>query len=439
MLNKLIKIVAGLLILLLVFVLAFNLEFRQVVVNKGPTIEVQTTPYLAAASYLEVLGKQVEHRSTPLDPASLSLDEVLLIANQNAVADQQTAEDLFQWVQEGGHLIWTLTGYNEGEISYLAELSGIEIQQPSESGKNVFTDTESPLSQILRERNEQLLRDSLEKNRGTLGQTEEAIPTPRELVRLDIETYDTARNRNSLPQLPLSDTGEAATLNLISRYSIHHPSMKLDSPTSFNQGRFLYGAETGSGFKLVHLSFGQGKVTVLTSSTLWTNGQIGRLDHAFALEQLVGTSAAIIFQNSSNWPSLLSVLMEFAGEAMLILGLILIAVLVQRSVRFGPSKSDLQETRRSIAEHIGGVAKFHWRHGYTDFLLAPMRKAVFRRMRRQFADFDQLPEAEKIQRICKISEYPQEEVEIAFGENTISADWQFSQSVQLLEKIRKVL
>lgn len=469
------KLITGLIVLLVAlmgYYIFSNLERVEVVINEGPTSEVLRTPYHAASKYLESKNLDVSYRSTPLKQSDLNSNELLILTNTNSVADEETALELIEWVSSGGHLVWTINIYTDEHNGHLATLLGIEVLHDGEGydfyeelddignttksanddqvegeEKNQEITSEDSLSDEFEELQALLEAQGLASNEDT-DFYENLRPSEQTLYDIHYEESRAEGDEVALIEADSikTDLGRDPIFFITDNYhSFRYPSKlfneqyshKLDS--SIGQLKMLYSGESDNGKKLIHFSLGSGEMTLVTSTDIWSNYEIGLFDHAHLLGVLAEGSDAVIFQNDIRWPSIWSMLTSGALETLVALGLIFIVIFTMKVPRFGPIAIDRSLTRRSIIEHVSAVAKFHWRHEQSDHLLAPLRQSIYQKMRLYLADFDQLSDKQRYQWLANRLGMSIEQISVAFDKETELQDWQFTHVIQLLEKIRKTL
>ena len=466
MANWVIRILILLLIVLIGVYLYLNLEKKEVVVNIGPASEVYLKQFLAAKKYLEPRGIELIERSKPPAVADFSTGDVVVVTDQKSIVSEQMARDLYQWVESGGHLVWSTDGDYEDTDSTLSILTGVTWRYASEGSREYASpivgtveywqdaldaEDDRPFSEQLEEYNQQL--EELEEKRDTeeseqpaeeFDESEELRPS--EAVLQSISDYEQSTIIEELVRLEKDSLSAAIWFHQHGWRVLDHPLIDPEyTPVEVDNQRLLTVARSALGAALIQIEVGYGTMTVLVTTDIWNNDEIGYFDHAALLSEIVGDTERVIFQVNPEWPSIWQLLREWALEFMLVLTLVTLLMLVKLSHRFGPILGGETTTRRSLMEHIKASANFHWRNKHTDHLLSPMRSAVVSRMRLSYANFDQLSEKQQLQLIAEKSAVPLSDVENAFlkqddlPEKTSLTDWQFAQSVQLLNKIRKEL
>lgn len=459
MIEKLLKPVVWLIILLLGYYIYLNIERRETVVNVGPTLDVVRNPYLAAGQFLQQQGKAATQHSKPPKSEDFHTDDMLIITDNRTLASRGVAVDLYEWVKSGGHLVWSVNRFHSERTNALSELThitgySVENEEGSDStvDAGVFDelardedDEDKSISELLEEHNERLKKEP--KQSPMVTEDEEEL-TPSQQVEKTIIDFELGKDIDRLTVLLGEQVSEDLFLDQgCSCFYLDHPSInsKASIPDvevgSLADQTLLYtaGLLSREGKKLLHFKVGKGHMTVLASTSIWTNREIGRFDHAHFLQMLAGDSSQVIFQSNVEWPSLWQLLLDWALEFVVIVTVLFFAMLVKSGVRFGPIKVETLTTRRSIVEHITAMARFHWRHQHVGYLVSPLRAAINHKMRMIHSGYDQLNDHERYQLIAERVQLPVTDVEQVFVNQDKLTDGQFCQSIKLLEKIRKTL
>ena len=111
------------------FVYAFFQLYERVEhsIDIGYGEEARKNPYLAAQNYLAELDVDIDSQTEMTLLDSLSFGETLFISDASLVRSQDRADQLLNWVDQGGRLIFAVS---EGEVSKpgnLVSQLGIEV------------------------------------------------------------------------------------------------------------------------------------------------------------------------------------------------------------------------------------------------------------------------------------------------------------------------
>lgn len=147
------------------------------------------------------------------------------------------------------------------------------------------------------------------------------------------------------------------------------------------------------GALLLQYGLGDGRVTVLTDLTIFSNERLVEADHADFLWELAVRhlgDGKVWLQYSHRVPSLLALLFHHGWMLVLGLSLALVAWLWQRGLRFGPMVVPFGTGRRSLLDHIQASGRFLWRHNLAPVLLAAVRRRSQRRLVRRISGWRSL-------------------------------------------------
>lgn len=376
----------GLALLLVVAALVFYVwatEPVRYMAPAAPDASVRGNPYLAAQTLLE--NWQRPTRRIFSTGALFPLPDTgttLILDEYRGELGSGRIDALFDWVQRGGHLIVAA----RPAYHYVADETGDQDGNSERNGGNddplltplglhavaVETDTEDDPFTTLLDRFQPMeslfLEYCLGDNDGDLSPQCEALtceapplPAPATWVFAD-------GDRRQL----LASPGQALQ---------HRPTDLLPALPSSK-------ADNAQGAQLVHLSWGDGQMTVLAGLTLWDNQHLHYFDHAWLLEQLIG-DGPVWFVQGIDMPPLPLWLWQHAWPLMLALLLALAAWLWRRLPRPGPQWHAAEADRTDYLGHLLALGHFHWRTGQSERLTAPLRDEARRRLDLLHPDRDQ--------------------------------------------------
>ena len=136
-------------------------------------------------------------------------------------------------------------------------------------------------------------------------------------------------------------------------------------------------------FMLAQVTAGAGHLTVSSDFGIFSNYRIGDNDHALLLSRLVeSTDSNKLWINDTfkGFKGLFSLIWEHYKWVVLMLAALLLLWLRYASVRLGPLENFPDTQSNNFAQHLLAVARFHFRHGNTQQLLAPTREKVISSM-----------------------------------------------------------
>lgn len=409
------RLILLLLVLALAGLIAMNFEKVETLENIGPTAEVRRNAYSAAEHFLEKQGIEVSDERGRVDPKMLGDDDVLLLSDVSFLQGSgRQAQALLDWVADGGRLIWHLDASNKD--SPLARLMGVSLLE------------------VARNDSDKKDRVSRQSNRLTIETDEEITAlTPSQRVRPELNRIEQSVDQASISYWYGHDQPYLR--------SVFHTNETLSyKPSTAGYPMQLLGyAKNDERIGLLHFRLGHGHVSVLADTRIWQNNRIGLFDHALLLATLSSGADQFYLQHDVDVPTLTELIRQYALAPMLVLWLLLLFWVLGQSRRFGPLEECRREQRRSLAEHVGAVARFHQQHKQLDHLLAPLRRQAMARACRDHIQFEQLSTPEQLALLSRRTGHREVQLRRAlYGKAPYRSD-EFLDIVQLLTSIRDQL
>lgn len=359
-----------------------HLQPYQAVIEHGPAPEARDAPYLAAEQFLRQQGLMVE-RADGLDMLAHLQPErssLLLLGERHKMTHSQV-EDLLQWVEDGGRLLfvaealWDETSGNSGDLL----LDRLQLRQ--------YMSADLP------------------------GQSDPLQTYPR-LTRLYLANELTPAYFSFDPDYHLEDPGKKAHTQAGSGVATH----------------------------LLQLSRGRGQITVVTDSELWQNPAIGRYDNAWLLWYLNRDRAVTLVERPEH-ANLATLLWRHFPQALAALALLLALWVWRLAMRHGPIQPPAPRARRQLQEHLLASADFQLRHGGQHRLVQALQEDILRRARHRHPGFERLATAEQRHILALLTQHVADDIDQALrlpsGRRLSSTE--FSQQVAYLQALRNAL
>ena len=386
-------------VLAVVIVLVIRqLEPYEETVDRGPSPEARANPYLAAEQFLRQRSVTVRSADTWTDlPVTTTQRQTLLILDERSRMTPEQVEQLLDWANAGGHLI------------FVAEQLWDEQQQ----------------------RSGDLLLDRLQIRQSLT----------RDLPKAEAETSDNA------PAVPLARPAPANTpwpqltrLYLENEeapaYMSFDPAYHLEDP----EDQAAYWANSANATHMLQLEQGDGLITVLTDAELWSNNRIGEYDNAWLLWYLTQDSSVTLIAHAHH-DNLLTLLLRHFPLAIVTLSLLLILAAWRVAMREGPLQRPTPAGRRQLAEHLRDSADFLLRHRGQQALLKNLQQDILRRARQRHPGFETLVVTEQWQVLARLSHQSTSAIGLAMrprpAKRLSSAD--FTRQVAHLQTLRNAL
>ncbi len=409
------------LLVLLGYVLMTELEAIDRIVDRGPGVEVQRNQYLAAGQLLKQQGQEVVHSRYPIAVEQLGPQDSLVLTSADYLQDDPSSvEQLLQWVESGGHLIWHYTPAQSSDpLARALGVQQVEDDHAQQDRAQRMPTTDAGVD--------------LETEVTWLDTAEEpSSVNPSAQARADI-----LRREADVPVDELSYLAAARGARI---HGAGAPALRWQSDAESIVGveleaQSLPTERTG----VLLLRLGNGRITVLRDIGIWSNNRIGLFDHAYLLLWLNRDRAVVHIQRYSDWPSLSQLLLSYAPEVLVMALCLLLAWLLRCGRRFGPALQPSHQQRRTLNEHIEAVARFHYRHGHLNHLLAPLRRQILRRAARLQGGLEQLAAEQQQVVVAAQAQLPPEEVSRALTPREDYTSAELVETVQLLIRIRNRL
>jgi hypothetical protein len=316
---------------------------------------------------------------------------VLLISSRRSTLSKQTLDDLFAWVQAGGHLI-ARVNQDDRDI-YDDDTNG------NEEGR--VLSSLDPLQALLR-------------------------VTTDEQVGID----------NASSNLVL----KGAKYPLALRGNRFYPIISYDA-TFLKEDETIYIKDE---VFILRRHLDKGMITLVADLDFINNRRIREADHAEILWQLMhGLTPPdeVWLIHNDEVPALWQLMWKHGWALIVTLTLMFVLWLYRAAHRFGPMIPKVSEDRRSLLEHITASGHFYWQHRQKAKLIASSREALQQRLAVVHPSWQQLSDVEKIAQLATRLGRSQQDVQrLLFDPNYAVKKYQsdeFTQLIKQLEQIRK--
>ncbi|WP_020393866.1 DUF4350 domain-containing protein [Thiolinea disciformis] len=298
-----INILALLFLVALGFLFDANYELKQVEEYSGFQGEARTNDLYAARLFLKRMGipaQSLDYTGPPADTKT-----VIFLDTQRYNISSEKIEALLDWVQQGGHLI-ARTRSTHSDFSILADTPFENDRKPD------------------------VLQNALKISSG------ESVYLEEEQLPLEIN---------------LPNTEETLSVGVDFFYSIIAPQASFSASHENNNW-------------LVQQKYGEGLVSFLADSSIFSNRHLEDEDHAKLLWYLVHSHAKEISKvwliDKDDYPSLMKLLQEYAWTVLLSLALLILLTLWAWIPRLGPLIDVAPPFRRQLLEHIRASGFWLW-------------------------------------------------------------------------------
>jgi len=407
-----VKLVLGLVLLGLVgWGLYVSIEFYEETEESGWSLDALRNPYLAAQKFMTESSIEV----TDVDSLA-RLDELtnlgtLFFSDANQVQTPRQLEQVMNWLDVGGNVIYTADAVSHDDDLLLREFSvdvdwrEFEVEEETE---------EKTLSENLREYNRQLESGKSREEIASSFNDEEDFIT---LVQFadEIGDVEVAFNDSKVLSHPnISDSGSDSGYEPFSwSYSEH-------------------------GIHMMQFEVGSGLLTIISDPGVWTSYHIDQYDHAYLLWLLSSGEGNFAILRSVLRDSIWVLMQRNATELLIAAALLILIWIWRTGYRFGRLLPDDLSQSRALGEHFSSISHYLWHRRQGEHLLEPLRARVMRRASLTLGEFSRVDQAAQFELIAQRCDLNPEAIARAFGNNDFS-EASFVQTVRLLKRIEQSL
>ena len=349
--------------------------------------EARKNPLYAARLFLHRMGIPAESKPSVQGLTLPDINTVLIISSKRKTLSRKRVNDLYAWVQAGGHLI----ARSVDDIDYYKYLKNKTEDEDYSS--------DDPLQSLML-----------------------------------LSTGDRIDARDNDSQVNIKGSKRPLKLVLDRFYPI-------ESPDDFPQNDELI--KVKKGVFILRRKVDKGMITLVSDFSFMNNRKIRDADHAELLWQLVhglDTPDEVWLIHNDEMPALWRILWRTAWAFIISLTLLFVLWIYRSAHRFGPLIPKEPENRRSLIEHIAASGNFYWKNKQKKKLIESTRDALNKRIALTHPGWQQLSSTEKIAQLSARLELPESTVHRLLFDQKIalaktSAD-EFTELVKQLEEIR---
>jgi len=407
-----IKWVLGALLLgLLGWLTYINIEFYEEKEQASWSVEALRNPYLAAQQFMERSGIVI------VDVYGLGrlqgLDSVgtLFFSDAAQVQTPRQLEQVMDWLEAGGNVIYAANSVDEDEDLLLAEV-GVET-----AWRNYDDDTETEeksLAENMREYNRQLGE----------GKTREEIAAQQ-------EDEDISLTRVAFGE-DIGDLEVAFDNEIVLRHDY------IDDEDESGSHRPFSWSSSDFGVHMMQFDIGSGLLTIISDPGIWTSYRIDRHDHAYLLWLLSSDGGDFAMLRSVVRETIWELIPRNASELLIAGGAMILLWIWFRGYRFGRLLPRDRSRRRALGEYFTSVTHYLWHRREGGYLIAPLRQQVLRRASLTLAGFAGADSARQYELIAERCDLHPQAIARAFGESQFN-EASFVSTVKLLRKIEQAL
>ena len=348
-------ILGGLLLGLIGWGLYASIEFYEETEESGWSVDALRNPYLAAQKFMTGSGIEVTDVDSLLKLDELSTLGTLFFSDANQVQTPRQLQQVMDWLDVGGNVIYTADSVSHGDDLLLQEFA-VEVEWREYEAEE--RKEEKTLSETMREYNRQIEDGkSREDIARSLSDAEESITTVK--FGDDIGVLEVAFNDAKILTQPYISDPDSD--------SIHQP---------FSWSNSEYGVH------MMQFEVGSGLLTIISDPGIWTSYQIDQHEHAYLLWLLSSGEGNFAILRSVLRDSIWVLMARNASELLIAVGLIILIWIWRTGYRFGRLLPRDQAHSRALGEHFSSISHYLWHRRHGEYLVAPLRQRVTSRASR---------------------------------------------------------
>ncbi len=389
-----------------------NIEFFEETETSSWSVEALRNPYLAAQQFMTRSGVEVTDVDSLARLDELNAVGTLFFSDANQVQSPRQLEQVMDWLDVGGNVIYAANSTTFEDDLLLAEF---EVEVDWADYENEEGGDDRPLSETMREYNRQLRQ----------GKSREEIAS------------SLADEEGSLTRIRFGDDIGEIEVAFDNDRILLHPYIADSEYNAGEHSPFSWSA-SDYGVHMMQFEVGSGLLTIISDPQVWTSYQIDLHDHAYLLWLLSSQDGNFAILRSVVGDSIWVLLRRNAGELLLATGLLVMLWIWRRGYRFGRMvPRDLSHTR-ALGEFFSSVSHYLWHHRHAAYLIAPLRQQVQRRASLMLAGFSEADQQQQYQLLADRCELNAAAIARAFDDSDFN-EASFVQTVRLLKRIEQSL
>ena len=404
-------LVGGLLLGLVGWVVYGSIEFYEETEESGWSIDALRNPYLAAQKFMGESGIEVTDVDSLVKLDELATLGTLFFSDANQVQTPRQLQQVLDWLDVGGNVIYTADAVAHGDDLLLREFA-VEVEW-REFEENEPT-KEKSVSETMREYNRQIKDGKTrEEIAEAFNEQENAITTVQ--FGDDIGDLEVAFNDAKILSQPYIADSESDTEH---------------QPFSWSYSEF--------GVHMMQFEVGSGLLTIISDPGIWTSVQIDRYNHAYLLWLLSSGDGNFAILRSVLRDSIRILIARNASELVIALGILILLWIWHTGNRFGRLMPRSLARSRALGEYFSSISHYLWHRRHGEYLVMPLRHRVLRRANLTLNDFSNVTPQQQAELIAKRCDLNPASVTRALSVDDFN-ETSFVQTVRLLKHIEQSL
>ena len=389
-----------------------NIEFFEETETSSWSVEALRNPYLAAQQFMTRSGVEVTDVDSLARLDELNSVGTLFFSDANQVQSPRQLEQVMDWLEVGGNVIYAANSTAFEDDLLLAEF---EVTVDWADDEIAEDGDDKPLSENMREYNRQLRQ----------GKSREEI------------ARSLADDQVSLTRIRFDDDIGQIDIAFDNDRILLHPYIA-DSEYNAGEHSPFSWSVSDYGVHMMQFEVGSGLLTIISDPQIWTSYQIDLHDHAYLLWLLSSQDGNFAILSSVVRDSIWVLLRRNASELLLATGLLLLIWIWRMGYRFGRLVPRDRSRTRALGEHFSSVSHYLWHHRHAEYLVAPLRQQVLRRASLMLTGFSDADPQKQYQLLAQRCELNAAAIARALGNSDFN-ETSFVQTVRLLKRIEQSL
>ena len=380
------------------------------------SFDALTNPFLAAELFLEQSEIEVVDVDGLIGLESLEDVGTLFVSETDLVTKPAQLERLLDWLEQGGNVIYTAEFYGHKDDLLLQHFDvDVEWDTYDEDDEEAEEEAkDESIAEQMREYNRKLEE----------GESREEI-------------VESESRENEPTFFDFGDGSGELEINFENRAVLIQSYIEgTDYDDTAIQPRIW--ASSDYGVHMMQFDVGEGLLTIVADSGIWTSYEIDSHDHAFLLWKLSASGGSFAFLHPVLKDSLWQLSVEHASE-LLIASAIVIAIWIWHlSHRFGRMVPRDTSRTRALAEHFSSISHYLWHRRHAEYLLEPLRHRIQRLAGLKLGEYAGAETERQHELLAERSDRSVQSVARAMNQSDFS-EASFVQTVKLLKHIEQSL
>lgn len=399
-----------------------SLDWKEQEIDTGPTAEARQNPYLALQMVLRDKGinNDFQRGFSGLNQLKFGdrvlgrTDTLVLIHTYQGIYDSHL-EALWQWVENGGHLIVT------ADNPFIKADSHLDDPLLDRLGLALETNADYQWPELGENDDEEDEGDEGDEGRDEPPANSSASPANADNLTDSENTATEKAKRNcdraTTAQMGWQDTTIPLTIISSDRarlYQYDEQSQVLAYQEDFahlgNDEEEDYDNEY---IEVARLRVGSGYIDAYASDISLTNDNIACYDNGYAFWQLVKDSPQVWLAVNADRPSFWREMWALSAVGCVALIAALALWVWQQGVRFGPVLPIDRSQRRHFIDHIRASGMFIYRNDGSATLMQTLREDIQQKMQIKYSQYLQLGPDQQLEKLQQLTAMPSDDIQLA--------------------------